>query len=256
METRSQTTLPENAGLAYAGEPGWAPAVVTPRQVETLRTAANPTGRPNSDVLIGFLGLADNQFQERWQVDFAAHLTAQEAELYEEPFALLGKKCGKTKEGVWWINPQANAPMRSALARLDRFLVTPVTAERPRWTWLDAGWLPDQSLLAVARDDDFTQGVLQSRVFAAWWQAGGRSENRVQVVESFPFPWPSRTPYGALTGAQQTLRFEAARAARNGDTAQLDAIVINAYGFQPSLEGDELILALRRLQLRRTEAGK
>lgn len=207
-------------------------------------------------MLIGYLGLAANRFRERWQVDFAAHLTAQECELYEAPFAILEKKCGRERTGSWWVNPHANPGLRAALARLDRYLVASVAGEQLVWTWIDAGWLPDESLLAVARDDDFSQGVLQSRAFATWRQAAAGTHGLVQQLESFPFPWPPRTPYGALTGIQQDLRFEVARAVRNGDAAQLDAVIATAYGFPPDLDRGELLLRLQRLHHRRREAKK
>jgi hypothetical protein len=258
MTIATLTPLAENAGLAFLGEPEWTPAVVTPRQVEIIHTSLNPSGRPNADALRGFLGLAANKFRERWQVDFAPHLTVQEAALYEAPFAILEKKRGSAKAGQWWVNPNANLPLRAALARLDRFLVTPITGTKPVWTWVDAGWLPDHSLLAVARDDEFAQGVLQSRMFAAWWKEGCQTRNPLPVLECFPFPWPPHAAFGSLTGIQQDLRYEVARAMRNRDAAQLDAVVATAYGCPPGLADDELLLRLQRLHHRRggnREAG-
>jgi len=247
--------LAENAGLAFLGEPEWTPAIVTARQVEILRTAANPSGRPNADALRGFLGLADNSFRERWQVDFAPHLTAAEAALYEAPFAILERKCAGAKTDAWWVNPNANLALRSALARLDRFLVTPCTPANPVWTWVEGGWLPDHSLLAVARDDDFAQGVLQSRVFAAWWREGCQTRNPLPVLESFPFPWPPRTPVGSLTGIQQDLRYEIARAMRSRNAAQLDDCVATAYGCPPGQQGEALLARLHQLHQRRAGAS-
>jgi hypothetical protein len=252
MPAAAPPALAENAGLAFAGEPEWTPAVVTARQVEILRAGANPSGRPNDDVLRGFLGLAGHEFRERWQIDFAPHLTEQEATLYEAPFAALEKKCRKAKSARWWINPHAHPGLRTALARPDRFLVAPINAAQPVWTWVDAGWLPDESLVAIARDDEFTQGVLQSAVFAAWRRPGG---TLLALVESFPFPWPPRTAFGSLTGIQQDLRYEVARATRNQDSVQLDAVVTTAYGFPPALDAAEVLLRLQRLHRKRASGG-
>jgi len=248
----SPRTLPENAGLVFVGEHEWPPAVVTGRQVEILASAPNPTGRPNRDVLRAFVGVgANGNTSERWQIDFPAHFTEQEAALYERPFDLLRKKTDPQADR-WWMNPLANAALRRALARLDRFLVVAPSAPKPLWSWVEAGWLPDASLLAVARDDDFVHAVLQSRFFTAWWHAHLLPHTPELAVLSFPFPWPPGTPLGSLTGIQQDLRYEAARAARNGDAGQIDSAVATAYGRPRDLEASELLARLNELHRRRT----
>ncbi|HVU17335.1 MAG TPA: hypothetical protein VHD32_10435 [Candidatus Didemnitutus sp.] len=252
MSMPAQTPLSENAQLAFFGEPEWTPAVLSERQAENIRNAANPSGRPNSDVLRGFLRIERGQFVTRWQVDFPAHLTEQEASLYELPFSTLGKKIGKARADNWWKNPHADPALRAALARLDRFLVTPRVEADPQWIWIDPGWLPDASLVTVARDDDFVHGVLQSHIFRSWWRAAGQAADAVAKLMSFPFPWPVKTAYGTLTGIQQDLRFEVARAVRNGDQARLDEFVATAFGFPLHLDEAELLLRLQRLHKKRS----
>ena len=247
--------LAENAGLFHRGEPGWAPAALTARQAATLRAAANPSGRPNTDVLRGCLGFAAPRLRERWQIDFAPHLTAQEARLYVEPFARLARRLEAARPGEWWVNPHAAPALRSALARLDRFLVQPILASRPAWHWVDAVWLPDDSLLVAARDDDFTGGVLQSRVFAAWWRDARPAAGPLRALQSFPFPWPPDTALGALSRPQQDLRSEIGRAARAGNAPQIDASVAAAYGWPADLENPELVERLHALNARRPAAG-
>lgn len=250
----SPPPLPENSGLAFIGEEPWEPALIKPRQAESFRNSANPSGRNNGDVLRGFLGLAKNEFQERWQIDFPRHLTFNEVELYEAPLAALAKKIREQRTDGWWINPHAQPALRNALARLDRFLVADLRAKKPAWTWVEGGWLPGESLLALARDDEFTQGILQSHVFTAWWDAGIPAGDPLRVLESFPFPWAPRTAFGALTGIQQDLRYEIGRAVRNQDQAHLTSVVNTAYGFPPELPREELLQRLGRLNLKR--AGK
>jgi hypothetical protein len=243
--------LPENIPLAFTGEAAWAPAVIAERQTEIFRTAANPTGRANSDVLHGFLRLERDKFVTRWQVDFPPHLTEQEASLYQAPFAQLTKKVGSGRTGNWWVNPHANLALRSGLARLDRFLVARQDEAAPRWIWIDAGWLPDESLVAVARDDDFSHGVLQSRIFQSWWGTVAPAAGAAAAIDSFPFPWPVRSAYGTLTGIQQDLRFEVARAIRNSDRDRLDSMVATTYGFPPQIDDADLLLRLQRLHRKR-----
>ena len=42
MPATAPVPLSENAGLAFLGEPAWAPAILTARQAEKLHAAANP----------------------------------------------------------------------------------------------------------------------------------------------------------------------------------------------------------------------
>jgi len=249
------TALPlvENAVLFFRGETAWPAARLTPRQADRLRAAANPSGRPNGDVLQGYLGCSAKARRQHWQIDFAAHLTAQEAALYLEPCALLARNLPGERPGAWWVNPGADPALRSALARLDRFLATAVDAPQPAWSWVDAGWLPDDTLLVAARDDDFTGGVLQSRLFAVWWNGAA---DRLGALRSFPFPWPPTRPLGALTGPEQDLRFEIGRAARSGDPARIDQAVATAYGWPADLSEGEVIRRLGELNRRRAAQSR
>ncbi|MBI2516564.1 MAG: hypothetical protein HYV95_06570 [Opitutae bacterium] len=239
-------SLPENTGLAFRGEAAWAPAALTGREAAALRRARNPTGRPNDDVLRRHVGVSAGREVHRWQIDFPAHFTAQEAALYEKPFARLTARAG---DG--WRNPHANAALRAAVARLERYLATPADAEEPAFVWLDVADLPDDSLLIVARDDDFTQGVLDSRAFAVWWRECPAARTPTRFVETFPFPWPPHTPLGSLTRAQEEHRHAVARAARNGDAEALDAAVAVAYGWPADLGDGELLARLRELHTQR-----
>jgi len=226
--------LPENAGLAFVGENAWPPALLTEREAQKLMAAPNTCGRPNADVLRRRLAVADGEPVESWQIDFPAHFTPREATLYEQPFALLVQGANP------WLNPHANPALRRALARVSRWLAMPAGAAVPDWRWIEEDLLPDASLLVVARDDDFTHGVLQSAVFAAWFQAHHRF-GPVQTVESFPFPWAPATPLSALSAAQEEQRHAVARAARQGDAFALNTTVLIAYGWPADLTGKELL---------------
>lgn len=219
----SPRPLPENAGLAFLGEAAWAPAQLTDREAQKLLAAANACGRPNIDVLRGRLAVVNGEPVESCQLDFPAHFTPQEAALYEQPHALLQKRAGT------WLNPHANPALRRALARVSRWLTMPADATAPDWRWIEEELLPDASLLVVARDDDFTHGVLSSQLFALWW-----TRHRAQpglAVESFPFPWPPATPLSGLSKTQEEHRHAIVRATRGGNTDALNAAVLAAYGW-------------------------
>lgn len=235
--------LPENAGLAFLGETAWLPALLTEREAQKLFAASNACGRPNSDVLRRRLAVVDSEPVEGWQIDFPAHFTAQEAALYEQPFARLQKRSTGP-----WLNPHAQPDLRRALARVSRWLATPSDAAAPDWRWIEEDLLPDATLLVVARDDDFTHGVLSSRVFALWWKQLRRQP--VLAVESFPFPWPPATALSALTKAQEEHRHAIARAARGGNIEQLNDAVSGAYGWPVDCDDEHLerLMSLNRLR--------
>jgi hypothetical protein len=242
-------TLPENDGLAFLGEPAWMPAMLAEHEAHRLLALPNPCGRPNSDVIRRRLAVVDGARAEAWQVDFPEHFTVREASLYEAPFALLLKHYAQVG-----VTPYLNPPLRRALARISRWLAMPVDSPSPDWRWIEDDYLPDDSLLVVARDDNFTQGVLSSHAFALWW-----TENRghpVLAVESFPFPWASATPLSALTRVQEELRHDLARAARADNPPALNAAVMAAYGFPRDLDDGALLERLLALNQARAHPDR
>lgn len=248
MHAPTPRVLPENTGLVFAGEPCWPAARLTEREAEKLLSAANTCGRPNADVLRRRLAVADGEPVESWQIDFPEHFTAQEAALYEQPFALLQKRTGGA-----WQNPHAAPALRRALARVSRWLALPATAEAPDWRWVDDDLLPDDSLVIVARDDDFTHGLLSSPLFTVWWEQ--HRAQPVLAVATFPFPWPPTTPLSGLSKTQEEQRHALARAARSGDTAAVNDAVVAAYGWPADLAEDNAALLEKLTALNRVRRG-
>jgi hypothetical protein len=247
--------LPENAGLAFVGETLWPPAAVTAAQVRAIASARNPTGRPNSDVLRHVIGYKSGRAQEHHSIDFPDHTTAHEAALYQKPWQLLRTQL-QDPAGRWWLNPFAQRELRTALARLERYLATPLAAPDPAWNWIDSNRLPDDSLLVVARDDDFAQGMLSSRLFQLWWRQGSAKVSPPSRVASFPFPWPPATRLSTLSRTQEEQRLTLARAARGTDLEQLNAAATAAYGWPAHLPDEELLLNLTELNRQRAAAGR
>ena len=63
--------------------------------------------------------------------------------------------------------------MRRALSGLRRYVATPITSKHRLFVWVDAQVLPLVPVVAIARDDDYTFGVLHSRVHEVWSRAMG-----------------------------------------------------------------------------------
>ncbi|MEN9402402.1 MAG: hypothetical protein RL091_1105 [Verrucomicrobiota bacterium] len=238
--------LPENTGLAFLGEAAWPAALLTERAAEKLLATANRCGRPNADVLRRRLAVLDGEPVEQWQIDFPTHFTSQEAALYEQPFAMLQQRGAGALPA-----PGANPELRRALARLTRYLALPAAATTPDWRWIEDDLLPDATLLVVARDDDFTHGVLSSRAFGLWWHAHCAQLGPVATVAAFPFPWPPATALSVLTKAQEEQRHAIARAARSGNEEQLNSAVSAAYGWATESDVSELLGNLTALNGRR-----
>ncbi len=250
MLEKKPAPLQENAALAFDGEPAWAAAQLMERQAKSLETARNPTGRPNADVMRHLVGVRSGQIETAIQIDFPAHFTEQEARLYEKPFQLLLRKVSPGSRANWWVNPRANPALRNAIARVERYLATPRDGELPAWDWIESENLPLQTLLIVARDDDFTHGILQSRLFSLWWRTWSHQLSPLEIVESFPFPWPPRKLLSALSRVQEECRLAIARAARAGDQERINAEAASAYAISSDASDQEIVTRLKELNQR------
>jgi len=242
--------LSENAGLAFIGEKPWLPAQLTSRQAKSLKTSANPTGRPNADVLRRFVAFKSDHATEQTRIDFPLHFTTQEAALYGKPFGHLRTALKPVNE-TGWLNPHAHPALRTALARLDRYLATPLTGKIPAWNWIDSHILPEASLLAIARDDDFTHGLLQSHCFELWWRTHVSTLSPPDIVTAFPFPWSPGTLLSSLSRVQEENRHAIARAARSGSRDHLDSAVAAVYNWSNDLADEEVIASLVELNHQR-----
>jgi hypothetical protein len=75
-------------------------------------------------------------------------------------------------------------------------LVSPETSKHRIFRWLPKSELPEHSLIVIAKDDDTTFGILQSRVQVAWvlshgnWLGVGNDlrYNSTRTFQTFPFP--------------------------------------------------------------------
>ena len=197
--------LARNAGVSFMGDiKNGAFDVPGDLAREWLRLPANPNGRPNSDVLKPWMNGMDvtRRPSGRWIVDFGASMSEAEAALYEAPFAHVAEhvkpvrqrnRARKVRE-FWWRHEAPRPGMRRALDGLKRYIVTPVVAKHRLFAWLDARICPDHQLIAIARDDDTTFGILHSRFHEMWSIRLGTSlEDRPRYTptttfETFPFP--------------------------------------------------------------------
>ena len=194
-----------------------------------IRTAGNPTGRPNSDVVFPYVNGLDMTRRNRlvWIVDFGTR-SHSEAARYEEPFKmvehLVRPERAKTNQAKardeWWLHWCARPEMNAALNGRHRFIVTPRVSKHRIFAWLSSPAYVDCQLIAFARSDDYFFGVLHSRFHEIWaLKLGTRLETRPRYTpttcfETFPFPGGMRSVASASNGPDSGVQKAIAAAAK------------------------------------------
>ena len=202
--------LTENAGVAFNGIQKTGPFEVPGTLARQWLTGPqNPHGRPNADVLRPYWNGIDvtRRSRDSWIVDFTG-MTEQEAALFERPFEHLAatvkpERMASTVKNArdrdwlvanWWLFWRARPELAAARAMFERVIVTPEVAKHRVFAWAPSVVGIDKNLIAFARDDDTTFGILQSRPHRLWSLRLGTSlEDRPRYTpstafETFPFP--------------------------------------------------------------------
>ena len=199
--------LAPNAGVAFMGDTkGGQFDVPGDLAREWLREPANPNGRPNSDVLKPWMnGMAiTRRSADKWIVDFGWTMEEGDAALYESPFQHARKHVYPMRQRNrtekhrlnWWRHLRPRPEMWQELEGVVRYIATPRVAKHRLFVWLHAGICPDSAVIAVARDDDTTFGILHSRFHEAWSLRLGTSLGKgndprytpTTTFATFPFP--------------------------------------------------------------------
>lgn len=197
--------LKENAGVAFMGDTkGGAFDISGELARQWLLEPTNPNGRRNADVLRPWVNGMDvtRRSAGKWIVDFGWIMSEREAALFATPFAhiaqhVLPLRAANRRDAYkrfWWRHVEPRQGMWNALRGKRRFLVTPTVAKHRLFAWLDGAVCADHQLIAIARDDDATFGILHSRFHEAWALRLGTSlEDRPRYTpsttfETFPFP--------------------------------------------------------------------
>ena len=203
--------LRENLGVCFMGASKKGPFDIPGDLARHWLSLPNPHGRSNAEVLRPLWNGIDLTRRERdvWIIDFGTGMTEAEAALYEAPFDHVLKEVKPVSERnrdqvvarFWWRLGRSRPDMRAALTGLPRYIATPEVAKHRVFSWLPAAILPDQKLYAIARADDLTFGILQSRIHEAWslrmctWHGVDNDPRYTPTTtfETFPFP-PGCTP--------------------------------------------------------------
>jgi len=258
--------------------------------------APNPTGKSNSDVVRPWANGLDLTRRSRrmWIIDFGVGMTERDAALYEAPFEYVLRKVkperdnSKTTISEWWLHERPRVEMRAALRGLTRYIATPRVSKHRLFVWLPIETLPDSALIAIARDDDYTFGVLQSKVHELWARGMGTQLREVEsgfrytptsTFETFAFPQAEEHQREMIADAARELNllrsgwlnpinppglsdedlskrtltnlYNARPSWLRQAHERLDAAVIDAYEWSATITDDEILASLLSLNLER-----
>ncbi len=185
---------------------------------------------------------------------------------------------------TWWQLSYRRGDLLKAIAVLPRYLACSRVTSRPILFFVDSGVKPGDALQVFAFDDDYSFGVLQSKVHMEWFmskRSNMKSDPRYSSNNVFgTFPWP-QDPTAAQVNAVveasrklQAVRSTALATAKGGlralyDTltlpgknplreahAALDKAVLAAYGFGANKDVVAQVLALNAAVAGRSKAGQ
>ena len=194
--------------------------------VAILEGSGNPNLKPNSDVILPITNGRDalQRKPQRWVINLC-RLTEGEAALYEAPFQHVLSEVKPSRDlnrdkglkTYWWKLQRSRPDMMRAISGLARFIAIPRVAKYRVCLWFTLPTLTDDQTVVIAKDDDFTFGVLQSGIHDLWAYRTGTQVReresgfryRKECFETFPFPEPTdaqRDAVGAAVKELDTLR--------------------------------------------------
>lgn len=224
----------------------------------------------------------------RWIVDFA-DMSLEEISNYALPFDHIKEKVKperlQNREEIlrekWWRFKRTNESMRSAVRNLKECFAVPRVSKWAIFIPFPLNWLPGDKSVVVSTKDFYILGILLSQPHRVWMNAqkstlkGDIAYTPTTCFETFPFP---QTPSPQLVEQIRAkaielheYRSEQMEAKQWGITKlynayfdepasqlyklhkQLDALVLDAYGFSPD---DDLLERLLALNLELAEKEK
>ncbi len=256
----SAKELKEQERVAFQGDIRNGPFDLTDDQGQgMLAQPVNVNGRPNSDVVFPFVNAHDLAQRPRgaYIIDFGQDIDRRNAAQYEEPWEYARSHIQPYRETLenenlksrWWIHESWRPGMRAAIKPLIRYIATPITSKHRFYVWLEASVIPDATVVAIARDDDYAFGVLHSRIHEIWALAqgtrladGSRRYPHSQCLNTFPFPWPLNTAESILGESQIAHRTAIAAAAKTLDERR--EAWLNPAGVNPTILQDRTMTSL------------
>jgi hypothetical protein len=184
---------------------------------------------------------------------------------------------------TWWRARRGREEFFAQLQSFSRTLVCPNVCARPSLAFISTRFVPTNTMVIFAYDDDYSFGIVQSGLHWSWTKAKGgrvRADFRYtnEVWSTFPWPQePSESEVVAVAEAARNLRkvrdqlmndngwslralYQAAEVPGPHPlkTAQaaLDDAVRRAYGMPEGQEATEFLLELNKLVAEDEAAGR
>ncbi len=195
--------LADNTGASFQGVVLIGPFEIDGNVARKWLTLPNPNGQPNSKVLRPLTNGKDIASRTRgfWVTDFGS-MSETEAGLYEQPFEYVYRNVKPLRQNNprinrrerWWIHGETGSGWRQVTSRLTRYLATSQVSKHRFFVWFPVVVWPHQTVIAIARDDDESFGVLNSRFHQLWaLKLGTTLEDRPRYTpttcfDTFPFP--------------------------------------------------------------------
>jgi type II restriction/modification system DNA methylase subunit YeeA len=206
----SARTLAENQGISFIGTQKSGPFDLDEEKAKRMILGrGNPNGCSNRDVIKPWINALDITQEPRkmWIIDFGADMKMEDAAKYELPFEYVRKNVKPLRDKVrrknhrvkWWLFGESRPGMRRALAKLTRFIVTPMVSKHRIFAWVSNDVIPENLLVVIARSDDYFIGILHSHIHEIWSRSMGSQLREAEsgqrytpttTFETFPFPWP------------------------------------------------------------------
>lgn len=227
LDLRRARKLPENARRSFEGVKPAGKFDVPAAVARSWLDLPNPTGVSNRDVLKPYISgedLTEPEGKDRWLIDFN-QMPLEQAQQYRRPMQYVLEHV-KPKRDVnrdapskayWWLHQRSRPEMRAAIAPLSRFIATTIHATHRAFVWLTPDCIPNNALTVIAAEDDFTFGVLNSRIHVRWGERLGTSlgvgnDSRYTATTTFAtFPFPHPTPEARASVEEAAHYLEAAR---------------------------------------------
>ncbi|MEP3946678.1 DNA methyltransferase [Ascidiaceihabitans sp.] len=198
--------LTSNRNTAFQG-----PVKVGPFDVEGdiariwLKAPVNPDGQKNDAVVFPLLNGSDiaKRSSGRWIVNFGGK-SESDSSYFEAPFEFVkrtvkpirDKNRDNQRRNNWWRLGRSGSDLKDATTGLSRAIFSPRVSKYRMFVWAAAKVVPDSAVVAIARDDDTTFGILHSNFHEMWSLRMGTflgvgNDPRYTpstTFETFPFP--------------------------------------------------------------------
>lgn len=248
LDVSNAVALEANRGKSFQGpQPVGAGFLLDPTEADFL---LGDGGADYSEVVRPYLVGKDittnpNQRPSRYIIDFAAR-SLEEAEAYPAALDIVrsrvkpfrDKNRREIRRRRWWLLGELVPAMRAALSPLDRYIGGTATGKRVMFAWAEKDWCPSNAMNVFALDDDYSMGVLLSRIHGEWampLSSTMRVDPRYTPSTAFlTFPWPQpdqkqREEIGEIANRVDAERLAACVERGIGLTALYNEIELGAY---------------------------